>query len=56
MKLGPYTRVYFDFTDWWIGYYRGENHHYICPLPTVVIRVMRKHERSFVHFLRKAAK
>jgi hypothetical protein len=31
-------KVYFDFNDWWIGYYRGPNHHYVCPLPTVVIR------------------
>ena len=32
------ARIYFDFRDWWIGYYRGPNHHYICPLPTLVIR------------------
>lgn len=31
-------KVYFDFRDWWIGYYRGDTHHYICPLPTLVIR------------------
>lgn len=31
-------KVYFDFNDWWVGYYRGPNHHYVCPLPTVVIR------------------
>lgn len=30
-------RIYFDFNDWWVGYYRGPNHHYVCPLPTVVI-------------------
>jgi hypothetical protein len=30
-------KVYFDFNDWWIGYYRGDNHHYVCPLPTLVI-------------------
>jgi len=34
--------VYFDFRDWWIGYYRGPNHHYVCILPTVVIRWARK--------------
>ena len=32
------TRIYFDFADWWVGYYRGPNHHYVCPLPTLVIR------------------
>lgn len=26
----------------WIGYYRGPNHHYVCPLPTLVIRWTRK--------------
>ncbi len=30
--------VYFDFNDWWVGYYRGDTHHYVCPLPTLVIR------------------
>jgi hypothetical protein len=34
--------VYFDFNDWWIGYYRGPNHHYVCPVPTVVIRWRRR--------------
>ena len=29
---------YFDLNDWWIGYYRGDRHHYVCPLPTLVIR------------------
>lgn len=35
-------RVYIDRADWWIGYYRGPNHHYVCPLPTVVIRWKRR--------------
>lgn len=35
-------KVYLDFNDWWVGYYRGPNHHYICPLPTLVLRVDRK--------------
>ncbi len=35
-------RVYFDFNDWWIGYYRGPNHHYVCPVPSVVLRWQRK--------------
>lgn len=38
MKL----RVYLDFRDWWIGYYRGDDHHYFCPFFTVVIRWNRK--------------
>lgn len=32
------VRVYIDTVDWWVGYYRGPNHHYVCPLPTLVIR------------------
>lgn len=35
--MSPVT-VYQDLADWWVGYYRGPNHHYVCPLPTVVIR------------------
>jgi hypothetical protein len=31
-------KVYFDFNDWWIGYYRGSQYHFVCPLPTVVVR------------------
>jgi hypothetical protein len=34
--------IYIDLRDWWIGYHRGPIAHYICPLPTVVIRVRRK--------------
>lgn len=34
--------IYFDFHDWWIGYYRGENYHFVCPLPTLVIRWARR--------------
>jgi len=32
------VKVYIDCNDWWIGYYRGPNHHYVCPLPCIVIR------------------
>lgn len=32
------VRVYVEPRDWWIGYYRGETHHYACPLPCLVIR------------------
>jgi hypothetical protein len=35
-------KVYIDRADWWIGYYRGPNHHYVCPLPTVVVRWVRR--------------
>jgi hypothetical protein len=24
--------------DWWIGYYRSDDHHYVCPLPCLVIK------------------
>ena len=37
------VRVYFDFRDWWVGYYRGDTHHYVCPLPTLVVRWPRRH-------------
>jgi hypothetical protein len=30
--------IYLDANDWWIGYYRGETHHYVCLLPIVVMR------------------
>jgi hypothetical protein len=35
-------KIYFDFRDWWIGYYKGDHAHYICLIPTVVIRWRRK--------------
>jgi hypothetical protein len=35
-------KAYRDANDWWIGYYRGPNHHYVCPLPTLVIRWRRR--------------
>lgn len=31
-------KVYLDSRDWWVGYYRGTDHHYVCLLPTVVLR------------------
>jgi hypothetical protein len=34
--------IYLDFNDWWIGYYRGDTHHYVCPLPTLVVRWRRR--------------
>jgi len=30
--------LYRDKDDWWVGYYRGKTHHYVCLLPTLVIR------------------
>lgn len=35
-------RIYLDFRDWWIGYYRSPTHHYVCTDPTVVIRWRRR--------------
>jgi hypothetical protein len=34
--------VYIEPRDWWIGYYRGDTHHYVCLLPCVVIRWERR--------------
>jgi hypothetical protein len=34
--------VYFDFRDCWVGYYRSRRHHYVCLLPTLVIRWRRR--------------
>jgi hypothetical protein len=34
--------LYFEPRDWWVGYYRGDSHHYVCLLPTVVIRWPRR--------------
>lgn len=36
------VKVYIDRADWWIGYYRSPIHHYVCPLPTLVIRWQRR--------------
>jgi hypothetical protein len=30
--------VYLDRRDAWIGYHQGDEYHYLCPLPFVVIR------------------
>lgn len=35
---GRNPTIYFDFRDWWVGYYRGDTHHYVCLLPTLVLR------------------
>jgi hypothetical protein len=36
-KVGR-VKVYREPRDWWVGYYRGDTHHYVCVLPTIVIR------------------
>lgn len=38
MKPEGRFKIYFDFRDWWIGYYRAESYHYVCPVPTLVVR------------------
>lgn len=35
--------VYIDPSKSWIGYEKGPIGHYICLLPTVVIRIRRRH-------------
>lgn len=39
-------KVYVEPADWWVGYYRGPNHHYVCVIPCVVIRWKRRARRS----------
>lgn len=41
-------RIYFDFNDWWVGYYRSPNHHYVCLLPTLVIKIRRHWPPGYV--------
>ncbi len=40
-----HVSIYFDLRDWWVGYYRGDTYHYVCILPTLVIRWNRGHDR-----------
>lgn len=40
--LGDTMKLYFDFNDWWVGYYRSGSYHYVCPFPTLVIRWPRR--------------
>jgi hypothetical protein len=35
------VKVYWDFSDWWVGLYIGPNHLYMCFIPTLVVRVRR---------------
>lgn len=46
IRWGDPLRVYIDLADWWIGYYRGPNHHYVLLIPTVVIRWRRRDARE----------
>jgi hypothetical protein len=36
------VKLYVDTNDWWVGYYRGEHYHFVCVLPTVVLRWRRR--------------
>lgn len=42
-------KIYIDTRDWWIGWYRGDRFHYVCPLPAVVIRWARTPPGPVVH-------
>lgn len=39
-------KVYLEPRDVWVGYFRGDDHHYVCPLPCVVVRWRRKATRN----------
>jgi hypothetical protein len=57
VDIGKAT-VYHDPHDWWIGYYRGPDDNYVCPLPTIVVRWPRKgvaEERPLRGAARKAS-
>lgn len=43
VAVGP-VRIYLDSRDWWVGYYRAEDYHYVCPLPCLVFRWARRGE------------
>lgn len=32
------VKVYVEPRDVWVGYFRGDDHHYVCPMPCLVIR------------------
>jgi hypothetical protein len=40
------VRLYPDPRDWWVGYYRGPDHHYVCVLPCIVLRWPRKRPKA----------
>lgn len=35
-------KVYLEPRDVWVGYFRGDSHHFVCLLPCVVIRWRRR--------------
>lgn len=37
-------RIYIDKNDWWVGYYRGPYDHFVCLIPCLVIRWLRRQE------------
>lgn len=39
-------RLYVACRDWWVGYYRGDGHHYVCLLPTIVLRWKRRRKET----------
>lgn len=43
-------KVYIDLRDWWVGYYRGDTYHYVCPIPALVVRWSRRRNlRAWMH-------
>lgn len=38
LVIGAHVTIYVEPRDLWVGYFRGPRHHYVCLLPTVVIR------------------
>ncbi len=41
VQVGP-LRVFIEPRDAWVGWYRADYAHFICPLPCVVLRIERK--------------
>lgn len=41
-RISQAIDVYRDRNDWWIGYYRGSHYHFVCPIPTLVIKWVRR--------------
>jgi|GEM_PF-3304652 len=38
----PRFCAYLDTDDRWVGWYRGGDWHYLCPLPCLVVRIARR--------------
>ena len=41
-RVRRYLTVYTDRRNIWVGYQRGDSHHYVCPVPCVVVRWARE--------------